>query len=214
MRLLNLSQTRIFSFSSEAWLLPSVSVLIPLLLLLGDAPACHGLSDVRLSSTEYNVTVTFTPNPAALSYSVEFRLKKGFYISDFPFVAPFNTSELSQTYSQVLPGHVYVIEIFENGTAPDYKVFQQDKATVPLRPENVTVISRGNNFLSIEWASLEDLVYDKHEISYVRENGSLRVIETTSNLTYNITGLGAGYSYDIYVVALTLDVRSQRSQRL
>ncbi|KAK3790007.1 hypothetical protein RRG08_016325 [Elysia crispata] len=215
MTILHMRKTRNFFALSEVWLVSSLAVLI--LQLAGQVPACLGqqqLEDVRLTSTEYSVTVTFVPNPAAMNYSVEFRLKRGLFITDFPLVPPFNTSELTQTYTQVLPGHIYVVEIYENGTAQENRVFSQDIATVPLSPENVSVISRGNTFLHLEWVSVEELSYDRHEISYIRENGSLRVIETPSNLTYNITGLEAGYSYDIYVVAITLDVRSQRSRKL
>ncbi|GFR86087.1 protein-tyrosine-phosphatase [Elysia marginata] len=180
-------------------------------------PACCGqqqLQDVRVRSTEYSISVSFVPRSSATNYTVSFRLTNGLFITDFPFSPPYNSSELTQEYTAVLPGHIYTIEIYENGTSIDEKVFAKDMATVPLTPVDPIVLSRGNDFLLLQWVSEDNYTYDGHEISYRRTNGNEEVIKTPQELTYNLTGLEAGYSYDIYIVAVKFGVKSQRSRRL
>ncbi|GFN86195.1 protein-tyrosine-phosphatase [Plakobranchus ocellatus] len=188
-----------------------ITVLMVVLALLALSNG-QQLQGVQLTSTTNSITLRFAPNLAATNYTASFRITQSVFITDIPLEPPYNNSDLIVTYDNLAPGFRYTVEIYENETSSDYKVFEKEIATVPLRPEDVQVISRGNSYLYLQWVSHQNLTYETHEINYLRENGSRMTEKLSSELTFNLTELEPGYNYEIYVVAITLNARSQSSE--
>ncbi|XP_035826277.1 tyrosine-protein phosphatase 10D [Aplysia californica] len=188
-----------------------------LAVLAAHAPvSSSAVTNAQLDSTESRVTLSFSPNPDATNYTASFRLKQGFTFTDVSLEPPYDPDvELRASYNDVLPGHVYTVELYENQTAVAYRVYSGDIATVPLRQESLEVWARGTDFLSLRWVSPHNYTYDEHEIGFTRENSTLfELRNSTNDLTFNLTDLDPGYSYGIYVVAVTAGVKSQPSDTI
>lgn len=87
------------------------------------------ITDVKLSSTEHSVTLTFSPNIAATNYTASFRLSQGIFWKDYGLEGPYSGSPLQVTHTSLLPGSRYTVEVFENLTRVSHKVYQEEIAT-------------------------------------------------------------------------------------
>ncbi|CAG5131470.1 unnamed protein product, partial [Candidula unifasciata] len=84
----------------------------------------------------------------------------------------------------------------------------------PLKAEALAVTTSGSNFLVLQWTSTHGFRYESHEIHFMRENSNWQTKYSDSQVAFNLTNLDPGYSYQIYVVAVTAGARSPPSDTL
>ncbi|XP_059175295.1 tyrosine-protein phosphatase 10D-like [Physella acuta] len=184
------------------------------IVLVPPLPA-SGADNFRLSTTEYTITLSFRPDTSATNYTASFRLSNGFTYNYRWALPPFSNIPVSIMFDGGLPGQRYTVELAEElSSSPSKTVFAQETATIPLSPVNVTVQDRGSNYLILTWATVNDLLNQGFVISYRKENDARQSINTSSVLTFNLTGLNAGYSYEVSIEAVTLDKRSNPSDTI
>ncbi|CAL1528916.1 unnamed protein product, partial [Lymnaea stagnalis] len=171
----------------------------------------QGASDFQVTTTKYSIELTCKPNGQAVNYTAELRMSSGYTSEIKNVIPPYNGLTLNFTYFTSLPGTKYSVRLMEDLGNGSRNVFEREVATVPLQPTDITVQERGSNFLQLQWKKANDGLSEGHKLHYKRENGTWQMTTIQGVMNYSLNGLEPGYTYQIYLVAFTLDKESQRS---
>ncbi|XP_055887682.1 tyrosine-protein phosphatase 10D-like isoform X3 [Biomphalaria glabrata] len=184
-------------------------VLIPLALGVG---SCNYTSSIK------DITVTCIFDPKTVNYTASFVIDGGYdFTNTIPTSSPPFVNPISFTYNQTVSGQKYRV-LVEEVHSDNIKIFIYNVtvAVVPLKPVNLKVQDRGEDFLTLFWNTSFGTVRDSHEIYYRKENetNAEMVLSPSADNKYKLTNLSHGTKYVVYIVAVTLDAKSQESDKI
>ena len=121
----------------------------------------------------------------------------------------FRTQQLNATYPNRSPNTEYIIRVFaENrqGRGPGTDILVTTLTLPPSPPTMLTLLRVTGTTISISWVAPIDVGGDSDLMYFVSwreagDTGSFTSQGVEDNLTYEITGLDVGTSYDVRVVA-------------
>ncbi|XP_058621181.1 receptor-type tyrosine-protein phosphatase H isoform X2 [Onychostoma macrolepis] len=126
-------------------------------------------------------------------------------------VLKINASEsdyLNYTVPSLSPGTNYTFTlytVFENYTSQG---FHFSEVTVPSDVDSVSVISRKENVITLQWSKVNSNDYD-YELKYRdEENSSVSIVPADSTVDCNVTSLRAGTEYSFVLYTVFGDVKS------
>ena len=170
----------------------------PALLEASDADKPGEIKNLKATTTDYTITLTWDAADKASAYILYAYDKKTEKRKRI-----LNTVNTTYTFTDLTPGTAYsyvLIPYNKDVTPTAYGPVTEPVTAVPGRPGNIPKISikSGNKAVTLSWTAAKDAVGYKI-FAYNKKTKKLTAVVSTRNRSYTITGLenGTEYSYRV-----------------